>query len=63
MESHGTDRYSYGADCMPFWRRCSMGNAKPVHETFIKIRAGQMMEAGGNEPLTRFVPEIAFCPL
>ncbi len=24
-----------------------------------KIRAGQMMEAVGNEPLTRFVPEIA----
>ena len=24
-----------------------------------KIRAGQMMEAVENEPLTRFVPEIA----
>ena len=24
-----------------------------------RIRAGQMMEAVGNEPLTRFVPEIA----
>ena len=124
MEEHGTERYSYGADCMPFcekvfcgecgslftrhsWRsrgivqwqcknhrkdgKVACTNAyvdnADLEKGFVKafnrlvtdrdkhmkrwqqmksdgtplekIRAGQMMEAVGNEPLTRFVPEIA----
>lgn len=124
MESHGTDRYSYGADCMPFCEKVFCGECKSLftrhswssrgivqwqcknhrkdgkvactnayvdnadlEKGFVKafnrlvtdrdkhmerwqqmksdgtplekIRAGQMMEAVGNEPLTRFVPEIA----
>jgi|GEM_PF-263936 len=124
MELHGTDRYSYGADCMPFCEKVFCGECKSLftrhswrsrgivqwqcknhrkdgkvactnayvdnadlEKGFVKafnrlvtdrdknmerwqqmksdgtplekIRAGQMMEAVGNEPLTRFVPEIA----
>ena len=124
MEAHGTDRYSYGADCMPFcekvfcgecgslftrhsWRsrgivqwqcknhrkdgKVSCRNAyvdnSDLEKGFVKafnklvadrekfmerwdqmktdgsplekIRAEQMMEATENEPLGRFVPEIA----
>ena len=124
MEAHGTDRYSYGADCMPFCEKVFCGECKSLftrhswksrgivqwqcknhrkdgkvactnayvdnadlENGFVKafnrlvtdrdkhmerwqqmksdgtplekIRAGQMMEAVGNEPLTRFVPEIA----
>ena len=124
MESHGTDRYSYGADCMPFCEKVFCGECKSLftrhswssrgivqwqcknhrkdgkvactnayvdnadlEKGFVKafnrlvmdrdkhmerwqqmksdgtplekIRAGQMMEAVENEPLTRFVPEIA----
>ena len=124
MKDHGTDRYSYGADCMPFCEKVFCGECKSLftrhawksrgivqwqcknHRTdgkvtcsnayvdnsdlekgFVKafnklvtdrekfmerwnqmktdgsplekIRAEQMMEATGNEPLGRFVPEIA----
>ena len=124
MESHGTDRYSYGADCMPFCEKVFCGECKSLftrhswrsrgivqwqcknhrkdgkvactnayvdnadlEKGFVKafnrlvtdrdkhmerwqqmksdgtplekIRAGQMMEAVENDPLTRFVPEIA----
>ena len=124
MKDHGTDRYSYGADCMPFCEKVFCGECKSLftrhswksrgivqwqcknHRTdgrvtcsnayvdnsdiekgFVKafnklvadrekfmerwnqmktdgsplekIRAEQMMEATGNEPLGRFVSEIA----
>ena len=45
-----TDREKY----MEIWQQMK-SDGTPLE----KIRAGQMMEAVGNEPLTRFVPEIA----
>ena len=30
MESHGTDRYSYGADCMPFCEKVVCGECKSL---------------------------------
>ena len=124
MEAHGTDRYSYGADCVPFCEKVFCGECgslftrhswksrgivqwqcknhrkdgkvvctnayvsnADLEKGFMKafnrmvtdrdkhmerwqqmktdgtplekIRAEQMMEAVENDPLTRFVPEIA----
>ncbi len=52
MESHGTDRYSYGADCMPFCEKVFCGDCKkPVHETFMELKGNRTVAV--QEPQER----------